>query len=225
MTRLPRLLRPLHALHAQPRLWGSALAGVAVYLLLPLVLVGRAESRVLVAWNFFALLYLVLVWQMARGADPAAMRRRALQQDEGRFFVLALVVMASLAVLAAIASQLGGVKELSGLQKTRHVALAALTIVTAWAFTQTLFALHYAHDFYLARSRGLPDALIFPGTADPNYRDFLYFACVIGTSGQTADVSFNGSTLRGVGLVHCVLAFFFNATMLGLTMNVAAGMF
>lgn len=88
-----------------------------------------------------------------------------------------------------------------------------------------LFALHDAHDFYLARSRGEPDALLFPGTADPGYRDVLYFACVIGTSGQTADVSFNGSTLRSVGTLHGVLAFFLNTTVLALAINIAAGLF
>ena len=66
--------------------------------------------------------------------------------------------------------------------------------------------------------------LIFPGAANPGYRDFIYFAFVIGTSGQTADVSFNGSTLRGVGTLHCVLAFFFNATLLALTINIASGL-
>lgn len=222
MTRLPR---PLRLLRARPRLWSSAAAGIAVYLLLPMAWATHAESRALVAWNSFALLYLALAWQMARGAAPEAMRRRALHQDEGRFFVLALVVLAAIAVLVAIGSQLAVVKEMHGLQKTRHVALAALTVVTGWTFTQTLFALHYAHDFYMGRVRGAPDALAFPGTADPTYRDFLYFACVIGTSGQTADVSFNGSALRGVGLLHCVLAFFFNTTVLALTINIAAGLF
>ena len=54
--------------------------------------------------------------------------------------------------------------------------------------------------------------------------DFFYFACVIGTSGQTADVAFATSALRRVGTLHCVLAFFFNTTLLALTINVAAGL-
>jgi uncharacterized membrane protein len=112
-----------------------------------------------------------------------------------------------------------------GLQKTRHVALAAATVLSAWMFTQTLFALEYAHDFYIGRIHGRPDSLSFPGTRDPAYSDFLYFACVIGTSGQTADVSFTDTALRRVGLVHCVLAFFFNTTVLALTINIAAGLF
>jgi uncharacterized membrane protein len=97
-----------------------------------------------------------------------------------------------------------------------------LTVVVTWLFMQSVFALHYAHDFYLARIRGVPDPLGFPGTRDPLYADFFHFACVIGVAGQTADVAFNGSALRPLGTVHCILAFFFNATLLALAINVAA---
>ena len=52
--------------------------------------------------------------------------------------------------------------------------------------------------------RGRPDPLGFPGTAD---------------------VSFNGSALRGMWPVRCVLSFFFNTTVLVLTINIVAGLF
>jgi uncharacterized membrane protein len=103
------------------------------------------------------------------------------------------------------------------------VSLAALTVFTSWLFTQVLFALHYAHDFYMARIRGAADPLAFPGTRDPGYGDFFHFACVIGTAGQTADIAFYGSALRPVGTLHCIVAFFFNATLLALAINLAAG--
>jgi uncharacterized membrane protein len=86
------------------------------------------------------------------------------------------------------------------------------------------FALHYAHDFYVANAQGNPGGLEFPDLTTPDYSDFLYFACVTGTSGQTADVSFSSRTMRRTGLVHCVLAFFFNATLLALTINIASGL-
>ena len=103
--------------------------------------------------------------------------------------------------------------------------LVVLTVLTSWLFTQTLLALNYAHDFYAARAAGQPDPLLFPGSTEPSYGDFLYFACVIGTSGQTADIAFNGSALRPVGTLHCILAFFFNTTVLALTVNIGAGLF
>ena len=88
-----------------------------------------------------------------------------------------------------------------------------------------MFALHYAHDYYASEIRGQPGGLDFPGGHAPDYGDFLYFASVIGTSGQTADVSFTNRTMRRTGLVHCVLAFFFNTTLIALTINIASGLF
>ena len=221
--------KPWRALQARPRLWLALAAGVLLYAVLPHALPTtgalREGTRLLLAWNGFALLYLVLAAHMAWAGGVEQMRRRALRQDEGRVFALLLIVAASVAVLLAIASELGAVKDLHGLTKSRHVALAGLTLASSWLFTQTLFALHYAHDFYAARARGGPDGLTFPGTPDPDYGDFLYFACVIGTSAQTADVSFTGSALRRVGLLHCIQAFFFNTTVLALTVNIAASLF
>jgi len=128
-------------------------------------------------------------------------------------------------VLLATGSQLAAMKDLHGSGKVLHVSLAGLTLTSSWLFTQTLFALHYAHDFYVARDGHRPDVLQFPGTEHPQYSDFFYFACIIGTSAQTADVSFTDSSLRRVGLVHCVQVFFFNTVVLALAINIAAGMF
>ena len=87
-----------------------------------------------------------------------------------------------------------------------------------------MFALHYAHDYYLARQHGQPPGLAFPDTEEPDYLDFLYFAVVIGTSGQTADIAFASRAMRRVGMVHCVLAFVFNTSLVGLMINVASGL-
>jgi uncharacterized membrane protein len=152
------------------------------------------------------------------------MRQRALREDEGRFVVLAGVVLGATAVLPAVGSKLAVLKGMTGMPRIWHVTLAALTVLSSWWFTQVLFAPHCAHDFHLARAHKRPDPLALPGTADPGYGDFLYFARAIGTSGQTADVSLQDKALRPVGTLHCVLAFFFNATLLALSINIAAGL-
>jgi uncharacterized membrane protein len=217
--RLARILR------TRPRLWISMAFGGLVYAGLAAVALGHPASRLLVAWNACALLYLALALHLAWGANTARMHRNAVHQGEGRALVLVLVVVAAVAVLLAVGSQLATLKQLPGAAKLPHAALAALTVITSWLFTQTLFAINYAHDFYLARAAGRPDVLIYPGTTEPTYADFFYFACIIGTSGQTADVAFNGSALRKVGTLHCVLAFGFNTMVLALTINIAAGLF
>jgi uncharacterized membrane protein len=125
----------------------------------------------------------------------------------------------------AIVAELAVAKEMQGTLRFAHIGLAALTIGTSWAFTHTMFALHYAHDYYATAIRGEHGGLAFPSEPAPDYGDFLYFSCVIGTSGQTADVSFTSRKMRRTGTLHCVLAFFFNTTLLALTINVASGLF
>ena len=210
---------------ARPRLLSSSVIGLAVALALPQDWVLHDITRAIIGWNVGAVLYLALATHMMFWSSHARMRTRALQEDEGRILVLTLVVIAAVVSLGAIVGQLSVAKDLHGTLRYAHIGLAAMTIVTSWAFTQVMFALHYAHDYYAALGRGLDSGgLDFPGSHAPEYGDFLYFASVIGTSGQTADVSFTSRTMRRTGLVHCVLAFFFNTTLLALTINIASGL-
>lgn len=211
------------ALRSRPRLVSSVLFGIAVYVAATAWTDLPGATCTLIAWNAGAVLNLLLSWHMARNTDLEAIKRRAITQDQGRLVILTVVVLASAAVLLAVGTQLSQVKQLTGPERLAHVLLGVLTIVTSWLFTQTVFALHYAHDFYNARLRNAPDPLCFPGTPEPLYGDFFHFSCIIGTSAQTADINFNGSALRPVGTAHCIVSFFFNAMLLALSINVAAG--
>jgi uncharacterized membrane protein len=211
------------ALRSRPRLLSSIAFGLLVYAAVDRLAHLSNAAASLVAWNAGAVLDLLLTWHMARKTDVDDMRRRAVSQDEGRMAILTVVLLAAVAVLLAVGTQLSQVRNLEGTSRVLHVLLSVATIASSWLFTQSVFAQHYAHDFYLARVRGAPDPLSFPGTQDPLYADFFHFACVIGTSGQTADIAFTGSALRPIGTVHCIVAFFFNASLLALSINVAAG--
>lgn len=223
---LPRSLpkRVLHAARVRPRLLTAIAAGVLILLLLPVSWVPNPVTRALFAWNGGVVLYLGLALQMMLRSDHNRLRERAREEDEGRWLVLILVSLCVLASLVAIALQLGAARELHGSARLGHVGLAAFTVITSWGFMQVMFALHYAHEYYVARSRHAPGGLEFPGTQAPDYLDFVYVACVIGTSGQTADVAFSSRDMRHTGLLHCVMAFFFNTTVLALAINIAAGM-
>lgn len=210
---------------ARPRLLSCFILGLAVVWLIPETLAMYSITKIIIAWNVGACLYLLLAARMMFWSSHERMRARALQQDEGRVLVLTLVVMAALMCIGAIVAELAVVKELKGTLRYTHIALAALTIATSWAFTQVMFALHYAHDFYATEASGEHGGLAFPGGHAPDYGDFLYFAVVIGTSGQTADVSFTSRKMRRTGTLHCVLAFFFNTTLVALTINIASGLF
>jgi uncharacterized membrane protein len=213
----------VHALKTRPRLTTSLIVALLSAALIPQSWVSGGATRVLIAWNLGVMLYLVLVARMVMGSTQESIRRRAIAQAESRFVELVLVLLAALAAVVAIFVQLTVAKTLSGDTKIAQIALAAITIVFAWAFIHTMFALHYAHDYYETTVRGDPPGLLFPGTSDPEYGDFFYCAFIIGTSAQTADVSFTNKALRRIALVHSVLSFLFNTTMLAMTINIAAG--
>ncbi|TAK93797.1 MAG: DUF1345 domain-containing protein [Aquabacterium sp.] len=214
----------LRQIQIRPRLFIAGGIGMAVALCLPTQWAARDVTRWIIGWNAGAWIYLLLAGWMMAHASHAQIQRRACQQDDGALAILALVVLAALASLGSIVAELSVAKEFTGAARTLHIALAGVTILSSWAFTQMMFALHYAHDFYVARRQGRSGGLQFPETPDPNYLDFFYFAAVIGTSGQTADVSMTSSSMRRVGLVHCVLAFLFNTSLVALTINVASSL-
>ena len=185
----------------------------------------HAVTAGIIGWNIGTVLYMALSsWMMLR-STPEAMRERALRLDAGQVAVLAMVVLAAVASVAAILAELVVAKQMVGTNRYTHIALAVLTILTSWAFTHLMFALHYAHDYHVAFTRGGHGGLNFPGNEPPQYSDFLYLAFIVGTSGQTADVSFSSSAMRRIGLVHSVLAFLFNTSLLALTINIAASLF
>jgi uncharacterized membrane protein len=219
--------RFVRQIQVRPRLFISAALGLLMMALLPPQMAQSLTARMLIAWNTGVWVYVVLVAVMMARSSSEKMRLRAKVEDEGQLVILGLVITAAVASLAAIVAELAQVKDLERLSKLAHVGLAVATILSSWVFTHMMFALHYAHDYYLSQSKdmhGQAGGLSFPGTDSPDYGDFVYFAFVIGTSGQTADVAFTSSGMRRIGLIHCVLAFLFNTTLLALTINIAASM-
>jgi uncharacterized membrane protein len=209
--RLPYIVR---IIRTRPRLFTSALCGLVVVLLLsPSAL--RFPTRLLLGWDVGVVTYLVLAYAMIARADIARIRRRAATQDEGRFVILVLTATAALASLGAILAELG-----SAGRQPMNLALAAVTIVLSWAFTHTMFALHYAHDYY--DRNGPEGGLTFPGNDKPDYWDFVYFSLVIGMTSQVSDVAVACRPIRRTVAAHGVISFFFNAALLALLVNIAA---
>ena len=210
---------------ARPRLFIATAVGIAIGNLLPIAVASHASTRLLIAWNAGTCLYVLMAAVMMIRSSEHRMHHRAQLQDDGQLVILVLVVVSGMASLAAIAGQLSVVKDMHGFLKTAHIALAGVTVISSWTFIQVMFTLHYAHDYYAAACHGHAPGLEFPKDDQPGYGDFFYFASVIGTSGQTADVSFVSKSMRRIGSVHCILAYLFNTTVLALLINIGASMF
>jgi uncharacterized membrane protein len=202
---------------ARPRLFLSSALGVVVIVLLSAE--WRIATRMLVGWDVGIALYLTLAYQMIWRHDVAHIRRRAALQDEGQTAILVLTVGAALASLAAIIVLLGSAG--GAPRQPGHLALATLTIVLSWAFTHTIFALHYAHEYY-EENQGRGGGLTFPGEAQPDYWDFVYFSFVIGMTSQVSDVAVTCRPIRRTVTAHGIVSFAFNAALVALTVNIAA---
>lgn len=179
----------------------------------------------LIAWNSFTVLYIATAMHAMLTADHNTLKSHAHLYDDGEGVILLLSILAAILSFVAIVGELATAQNISDTAKAWHIALSGLTLVTSWTYIHIAFAFHYAHGYYaeLPRNKNQP-SLIFPGTNTPHYMDFLYFAFVIGTSGQTADVDFATTNMRRIGLIHCVSAYLFNATVLALTINIAASL-
>lgn len=209
-------------LRARLRLLSATCVGLLCYLLLPASM-GQLQ-RLLIGWNVLAWLYLALIWYRMLRTASGDIVTIARQQDQSATLVLSMVIVACLISIAAILSELSTLKQLSGTPRLVHVLLTASTLVVSWALLPSTFALHYAHQHYLQRG---PDVtpLIFPETCpNPGYWDFLYFSFTLAVASQTADVATGTTEMRRLVLLQSVISFLFNLAILGLSVNVAAGL-
>jgi uncharacterized membrane protein len=210
---------PVRVVRAHPRLFASAAVSVAVTGALELVPHWRLATRLLVGWDIGVALYLTLAYEMIASSDIHRIRARAADQDEGQLTILTLSVSAALASLAAIIAELGPSGTGAGRQPAQLV-LATLTILLSWALIHTIFALHYAHEYYDERTSG---GMAFPGgDTEPDYWDFVYFSFVIGMTSQVSDVGVTSKVIRRTVTAHGIVSFLFNAALLALTVNLAA---
>ncbi len=155
------------------------------------------------------------------GNDKAEdMQQRAAENEPDQHILSLLGALVFIVVMAAVGHELAN-------KQARDLALSGATLMLAWTFGNVLFALHYAHAYYIDgdKESGKPAAgLDFPGDAAPLYWDFAYFAFVLGMTFQVSDVEITASKLRRVALLHSVIAFLFNIGVIALTVSLIGDM-
>ena len=220
LVRFRKMSKPIRVVYARPRTFISVLIGIIAFFLLPGPLLPgslRLVTRLLIAWDIFIAVYLLLVYIMMYRCELAHIRRNAVLQDDGRFLILLVTALGAFASIAAIVFELGGSH-----RSVTDLTLATLTIALSWAAVHTTFALHYAHDYYRGAK---PGGLQFPsGDHDEHadYWDFVYFSFVIGMTAQVSDVGITDKTIRRTATVHGIISFVFNTALVALMVNIAA---
>jgi uncharacterized membrane protein len=168
----------------------------------------------LIAFDVGAALFLILMASVMITATPQTTRKRAQLQDEGKWAVLLMSLCVAGIVLGALSSELHAAKEKS----LMDIGLASSSIFFSWLFVAVMFSQQYAHSFYIKS-----DQLAFPGTAHPDYWDFMYFAIVLSMCCQTSDVAVLSGSMRRLVMLQSVVSFFFNVIIIAITVNVVAG--
>jgi len=215
LVRFRKLPKPVRVIYARPRTFISIAIGIAAFFVLPGSL--RLVTRLLISWDIFVTLYLVLAYAMMFRSGLAHIRRNAVLQDDGRFLILLVAATGAFASIAAIVFELG-----SSNRSAPQLTLATVTIALSWAAVHTTFALHYAHDYYRGAK---PGGLQFPSGDQhdhADYWDFVYFSFVIGMTAQVSDVGITDKTIRRTATAHGIISFVFNTALLALMVNIAA---
>ncbi|MEO6717452.1 MAG: DUF1345 domain-containing protein [Novosphingobium sp.] len=172
-------------------------------------------------FNLAAIVFTISLWPLRRDHTAAQMRIHAKENDANRALVLLVTAVVSLAILAAIASDLPSAKH----GDSWAVIKLVFTLTMAWTFTNLVFMLHYAHSHYgeTREGKGHRGGFEFPGTTEPDYWDFLYFSFTAGMSFAASDVNVTCGRVRRVLVVHCLLSFIFNIGVIAFTINALSG--
>ncbi len=218
-----RPIMPVRLARLHARLVISIAIGMAVTLGLGMTDWSMA-TKLLLGWDIGVVLYLTLAYQLMITYGVTEIRRRAAEDDEGALALLILTGLSGLAIMGAIIAELGIAKVSGQPRSGLGVTLAMATILVSWAFVHTIFALHYAHEYYGERGDHAMGGLTFPGRQSPDYWDFLYFSLVIAMTSQVSDVVITSKVIRRLVMVHGALAFFFNVAVFALTVNIVSNL-
>lgn len=208
----------------RPRLYLAGAAAGSVLYFAPDTM--NISLRGACAWVAGSAVYIAIAfWLMSH--EPEVMRQRAEREDESRFVISILILLAVASSFIAVGHLIVDAKAAEGLLKTVLLTAAGLTVVCSWLIVQIVFTLHYAHDYYRLAQSGEGDArgLQFPGDdQEPDYWDFFYFATSFGAAAQTSDVTITSKPLRRLATWHAILSFAFNTTVLAMAINLTASL-
>lgn len=179
--------------------------------------------QALIGWNVTVWAYLLSVIPAMNKADHQRVREIAARQDESAALVLGTMTIGIALTMAAVISELSGAGKASSGAQAVHYIYTGVTVIGSWILLGVLYCFHYAHVYYNS-ARKEPELKFPDDEQEPNYWDFLYFSFTISVAVQTSDVCVMTRTMRKLVLSQSVICFLFNLLILGLSINIAAGL-
>jgi uncharacterized membrane protein len=177
--------------------------------------------QALIGWNVTVWLYLAMIIYPMNKADHHRVREVAAKQDESAALVLGTMTIGIALTMAAVISELSGAGK--GGDQAVHYIITAATVTGSWILLGVLYCFHYAHKYYNSDSDD-PELKFPDDEREPNYWDFLYFSFTISVAVQTSDVAVMSRSMRKLVLSQSVICYLFNLIIVGLAINIAAGL-
>ncbi|MET0638018.1 MAG: DUF1345 domain-containing protein [Chitinophagaceae bacterium] len=198
---------------------------IVVYLLLLNVNVDWG-NRIILGWDAFCLVLLLLDWTLFFKTSADELPGMVRDQDDGIEVIFTIVLVgicfSLFGTLVLLVSKGGPAPH-----KLLHTIISLSPVLLSWILLHTIFAVRYAHlyhDHNSQKSGAAVGGLTFPTKEKLDYLDFAYFALVIGMTFQVSDVQVNSSVIRRFVLMHSLISFVFNTIIVALTINTIASL-
>ncbi len=175
----------------------------------------------LIGWDAAVMVYVGWIWLTIIRLDKAKTGDFALREDPSRSVADIILIIASLASLAAVGLLLIGAGQASKAHALWYVGFGVASVLLAWALTHTIFMLRYAELYY----KDPQHAVEFDGSnGKPSYADFAYLAFTMAMTFQVSDTGFQSTKFRSLALRHALLSYLFGTVIVATTINLIAGL-
>jgi uncharacterized membrane protein len=181
-------------------------------------------SRIVLAWDIGVTFLLALIMIMMWRTTPDQALQRARKEEASNLVVLLATILAVAGAVVDIGHDLTKVKGMPAIVLGLDISESIIGVFLAWLLLHTMYALHYAKEYYAETSdgggNGFTKGLAFPGNQDAvDYWDFVYYSFTIAMCFQTSDVTVTSPRMRRLTIFHAVISYLFSVGILGLLLN------
>jgi len=206
------------AWHAWVALRGVVALVIGVLVCLALLASLGVAAALLAGWGVTALVAagwsLLVIWPM----DAAATRTHATAEDPGRRTSRVIVLLGSVASIAAVVVVLTQHRSAQGGMAFALAGIALVSVAASWLAIQAAYVLRLADEYYSGTVGGIEFA------EAPCYTDFVYVSFGVGLTYQIADTNLTTNRMRRIVIGQSLLGYLFGAVILGTVINLLAGL-
>lgn len=218
------LLPAFEKINSVQKLLVSIVIAVVVYFIVEAKEIGSL-THIMIGWDTFSVCMIVMTWITFFITKAKQIRIESKVQDSSRPIIFIIILISTLASFLTVLLLIVTKKEgNNGASWRMPIAIAGMLF--SWLLIHTSFTLRYAHIFYgdhEIKPNTHAGGLDFPGDDLPDYLDFAYFSFVLGMTFQVSDVQITSKRFRRLALLHGLISFIFDTTMIALTINIIAG--